>query len=48
MDINGEVVTDATIVTPKDAGCVGAVRHIEHPISLGLLDISNSMEILLK
>ncbi|XP_076301070.1 uncharacterized protein LOC143219116 [Lasioglossum baleicum] len=36
MDINDEIVTDAAIVTPKNAGCVGAVRDIEHPIALGL------------
>ncbi|XP_031843136.2 isoaspartyl peptidase/L-asparaginase [Nomia melanderi] len=48
MDVNDEVVMDATIVTPEDAGCVGAVRDIEHPISLGLFDMSSSMGILLK
>lgn len=35
LDINDEVVTDAAIMTINDAGCVGAVRDIEHPISLG-------------
>ena len=35
LDINDEVVTDAAIVTKEDAGCVGAVRDIEHPITLG-------------
>lgn len=37
LDINDEVVMDAAIMTTHDAGCVGAVRDIEHPISLGLL-----------
>lgn len=36
LDVNNEVVMDAAIMTTKDAGCVGAVRDIEHPISLGL------------
>lgn len=35
MDVNNEVVTDAAIVTVEDAGFVGAVRDIEHPITLG-------------
>ncbi|OAD59275.1 WD repeat-containing protein 60, partial [Eufriesea mexicana] len=34
LDVNDEVVTDAAIMTPHGAGCIGAVRDIEHPISL--------------
>lgn len=36
LDVNDEIVTDAAIMTIRDAGCVGAVRDIEHPISLGI------------
>lgn len=37
LDANGEVVMDAAIMTNNlRAGCVGAVRNIAHPISLGL------------
>lgn len=35
LNANDEVVMDAAIMTTDDAGCVGAVRDIEHPISLG-------------
>ncbi|KAF3420835.1 hypothetical protein E2986_11000 [Frieseomelitta varia] len=35
LNVNDEIVTDAAIMTTRDAGCVGAVRDIEHPISLG-------------
>lgn len=35
LNVNDEIVTDAAIMTTRDAGCVGAVRNIEHPISLG-------------
>ncbi|XP_068978249.1 isoaspartyl peptidase/L-asparaginase-like [Bombus flavifrons] len=34
LDVNDEIVTDAAIMTIRNAGCVGAVRDIEHPISL--------------
>lgn len=38
LDANGEVVMDAGIMTDDfRAGCVGAVRNIAHPITLGLL-----------
>lgn len=41
LDANGEVVMDAAIMTDDfRAGCVGAVRNISHPITLGLLCIS--------
>lgn len=37
LDVNGEVVMDAAIMTNDlRAGCVGAVRNIAHPITLGL------------
>lgn len=37
LDANGEVVMDAAIMTNDlRAGCVGAVRNIAHPITLGL------------
>lgn len=41
LDANGEVVMDAAIMTDDfRAGCVGAVRNISHPITLGLPCIS--------
>lgn len=37
LDANGEVVMDAAIMTNDlRVGCVGAVRNIAHPITLGL------------
>jgi len=37
LDVNGEVVMDAAIMANDfRAGCVGAVRNIAHPITLGL------------
>lgn len=37
LDANGEVVMDAAIMTNDlRAGCVGAIRNIAHPITLGL------------
>ncbi|XP_078033342.1 isoaspartyl peptidase/L-asparaginase [Augochlora pura] len=47
MDINDEVVTDAAIVTPKNAGCVGAVRDIEHPIALARMVLKKTEHILI-
>ncbi|XP_076651174.1 isoaspartyl peptidase/L-asparaginase [Halictus rubicundus] len=47
MDINDEIVTDAAIVTPKNAGCVGAVRDIEHPIALARMVMKKTEHILL-
>lgn len=36
LDANGEVVMDAAIMTNDlRMGCVGAVRNIAHPITLG-------------
>lgn len=36
LDANGEVVMDAAVMTNDlRAGCVGAVRNIAHPITLG-------------
>lgn len=36
LDANGEVVMDAAIMTDGlRAGCVGAVRDVAHPITLG-------------
>jgi len=41
LDANGEVVMDAAIMMDNfRAGCVGAVRNIAHPITLGPLNIS--------
>jgi len=38
LDANGEVVMDAAIMMDNfRAGCVGAVRNIAHPITLGPL-----------
>ncbi|XP_017878320.1 isoaspartyl peptidase/L-asparaginase-like [Ceratina calcarata] len=34
LDINDEIVMDAGMMTRKNAGFVGAVRDVEHPISL--------------
>lgn len=38
LDANSEVMMDAAIMTNDlHVGCVGAVRNIAHPITLGLL-----------
>ncbi|XP_043790732.1 isoaspartyl peptidase/L-asparaginase-like [Apis laboriosa] len=47
LDINNEVVMDAAIMTTKDAGCVGAVRDIEHPISLARKVLEKTEHILI-
>lgn len=42
LDANGEVVMDAAMMTDGlRAGCVGAVRNIEHPITLGSSSVSS-------
>ncbi|XP_012287672.1 probable isoaspartyl peptidase/L-asparaginase CG7860 [Orussus abietinus] len=48
LDANGEVVTDAGIMNDEsNAGCVGAVRDIEHPISLAKIVLQKTSHILL-
>ncbi|XP_017753889.1 PREDICTED: LOW QUALITY PROTEIN: isoaspartyl peptidase/L-asparaginase-like [Eufriesea mexicana] len=47
LDVNDEVVTDAAIMTPHGAGCIGAVRDIEHPISLARKVLENTEHILI-
>ncbi|XP_033342327.2 isoaspartyl peptidase/L-asparaginase [Megalopta genalis] len=47
MDVNDEVVTDAAIITPENAGCVGAVRDIEHPIALARMVLEKTEHILI-
>ncbi|XP_043266075.1 isoaspartyl peptidase/L-asparaginase-like [Colletes gigas] len=47
LDVNNEVVTDAAIVTINDAGFVGAVRDIEHPIALARKVLENTEHILI-
>lgn len=43
LDANEEVVMDAAIMTNDlRVGCVGAVRNIEHPITLGLSRVLRS------
>jgi len=44
LDANGEVVMDAAIMTNDlRIGCVGAVRNIAHPITLGLSFLANRL-----
>ncbi|CAK9795649.1 Probable isoaspartyl peptidase/L-asparaginase CG7860 [Anthophora plagiata] len=47
LDVNDEVVTDAAIMTTRDAGCVGAVRDIEHPICLARRVLENTKHVLI-
>ncbi|CAL7937714.1 unnamed protein product [Xylocopa violacea] len=47
LDINDEVVTDAAIMTIKDAGCIGAVRDVEYPISLARKVLEKTEHILI-
>ncbi|XP_054007182.1 isoaspartyl peptidase/L-asparaginase-like [Hylaeus anthracinus] len=47
LDVNDEVVTDAGLVTINDAGFVGAVRDIEHPIALARKVLENTEHILI-
>lgn len=48
LDINGEVVMDAAIMNSNfEAGCVGAVRNIEHPINLAKAVLQKTDHILL-
>ncbi|XP_076678209.1 isoaspartyl peptidase/L-asparaginase [Andrena cerasifolii] len=47
LDVNDEVVTDAAIVIKNDAGCVGGVRDIEHPITLARKVLENTEHVLI-
>lgn len=49
LDANGEVVMDAAIMDSSSfkAGCVGAVRDIEHPISLARMILHETDHVLI-
>nr|XP_012153387.1 PREDICTED: isoaspartyl peptidase/L-asparaginase-like [Megachile rotundata] len=47
LDVNDEIVMDAGMMTVKDAGCVGAVRDIEHPITLARKVLENTEHVLI-
>lgn len=48
LDINGEVVMDAAVMNNNlEAGCVGAVRDIEHPIDLAKSVLQKTENVLL-
>ncbi|XP_072760009.1 isoaspartyl peptidase/L-asparaginase isoform X2 [Anoplolepis gracilipes] len=48
LDVNGEVVMDAAIMTNDlRVGCVGAVRNITHPITLAKLVLQQTEHVLI-